>query len=63
MLKLLIAIVFILILLSLAAGARFLIKDPSRSTRLLTALKTRIILTLLLMGLLIYGFTQGQLGL
>lgn len=63
MLKLLIAIIFVAILLSLAAGARFLIKDPSRSTRLLTALKTRIILTLLLVILLVYGFTQGHLGL
>lgn len=63
MLKLLIAIVFVAILISLASGARFLIRDPSPSTRLLTALKTRILLTLLLMGLLIYGFTQGQLGL
>ncbi len=60
--KLLIAVVFVAILCSLLLGAFFLVKDPSSSTRLLTSLKTRILLTLLLVGLLLFGFTQGQLG-
>ncbi|SFX30539.1 DUF2909 family protein [Marinospirillum alkaliphilum] len=62
MLKLLIAVIFFAILLSLAAGAGFLIRDQSPSTRLLTSLKTRILLTALLMVLLVYGFSQGALG-
>jgi len=62
MYKLLIAVVFLGILVSLAAGAGFLIRDQSNSTRLLTSLKTRILLTTLLMVLLVYGFTQGLLG-
>ncbi|SFC40191.1 Protein of unknown function [Marinospirillum celere] len=62
MFKVLIAVVFIGILISLAAGAGFLIKDQSRSTRLLTSLKARVFLTTLLVLLLVYGFTQGQLG-
>jgi|AntRauTorckE6833_2_1112554.scaffolds.fasta_scaffold03695_6 hypothetical protein len=62
MFKLLIAVVFLGILISLAAGAGFLIRDQSNSTRLLTSLKTRVVLTALLMVLLVYGFTQGLLG-
>lgn len=62
MLKILIALVFIGILISLAAGAGFLIKDQSRSTRLLTSLKTRVALTSLLIILLVYGFWYGSLG-
>lgn len=62
MFKLLIAVVFLAILASLAAGAGFLIRDQSSSTRLLTSLKTRISLTLLLVVLLVIGFSLGWLG-
>lgn len=61
MLKLLIAITFIAMLVSLAAGAGFLLKDASTSKRTLTSLKLRISLAVLLMLLLIYGFSQGIL--
>ncbi|MGS2744622.1 DUF2909 family protein [Halomonas sp. LS-001] len=61
MLKLLIAITFIAMLISLAAGAGFLLKDASTSKRTLTSLKLRISLAVLLMLLLIYGFSQGIL--
>lgn len=62
MFKLLIAVVFLAILASLVAGASFLIRDQSSSTRLLTSLKTRISLTLLLVVLLVIGFSLGWLG-
>lgn len=62
MFKLLIAVVFLAILASLVAGAGFLIRDQSSSTRLLTSLKTRISLTLLLVVLLVIGFSLGWLG-
>lgn len=61
MLKLLIAITFIAMLVSLAAGAGFLLKDASTSKRTLTSLKLRISLAVVLMLLLIYGFSQGIL--
>ncbi|MBE0507840.1 MAG: DUF2909 domain-containing protein [Marinospirillum sp.] len=62
MFKLLIAVVFLAILASLVAGAGFLIRDQSSSTRLLTSLKTRILLTVLLMLLLLVGFSFDWLG-
>lgn len=61
MLKLLIALTFIAMLVSLAAGAGFLLKDASTSRRTLTSLKLRISLAVLLMVLLVYGFSQGVL--
>ncbi|MGY4877335.1 DUF2909 family protein [Vreelandella aquamarina] len=61
MLKLLIAITFIAMLVSLAAGAGFLLKDASTSKRTLTSLTLRISLAVLLMLLLVYGFSQGIL--
>jgi len=61
MLKFLIALVFLAMLASLAAGANFLLKDPSSSSRVLTSLKLRIGLAVTLLALLVYGFTQGQL--
>ncbi|MGM0616232.1 MAG: DUF2909 domain-containing protein [Pseudomonadota bacterium] len=62
MLKLLIALTFIAMLASLAAGAGFLLKDASSSRRTLTSLKLRITLAVVLMLLLIYGFSQDQLS-
>lgn len=62
MLKLLIALTFFAMLISLAAGAGFLLKDASRSKRTLTSLKLRIILAVVLMVLLVYGFSQGTLN-
>ncbi|WP_417578740.1 DUF2909 family protein [Nitrincola sp.] len=61
MLKLLIALTFIAMLISLAAGAGFLLKDASASRRTLTSLKLRITLAVILMVLLVYGFSQGIL--
>ncbi|WP_409522456.1 DUF2909 family protein [Nitrincola sp. MINF-07-Sa-05] len=61
MLKFLIALVFLAMLASLAAGAGFLLKDASSSSRVLTSLKLRVGLAVTLLALLVYGFTQGQL--
>ncbi|KDE38982.1 hypothetical protein ADINL_2111 [Nitrincola lacisaponensis] len=61
MLKLAIAVTFLAMLISLAAGAGFMLKDASRSRRTLTSLTFRVILAVLLMALLLYGFTQGIL--
>ncbi|MGQ7248470.1 DUF2909 family protein [Halomonas sp. V046] len=62
LLKILIAIVFVAMLTSLAAGVGFLLKDTSDSRRLLTSLKIRVSLAATLLALLAYGFLSGQLG-
>ena len=63
MLKLLIAVLFVAVVLSLAAGLLFLLKPKSElaSVRLLTSLKFRIGLTVLLLMLLVWGFATGAL--
>ncbi|WP_081948798.1 DUF2909 family protein [Litchfieldella xinjiangensis] len=62
MLKALIAVVFLAMVTSLAAGAGFLLRDQSRSRRVLTSLKARVALATLLLALLLYGFYIGDLG-
>ncbi|TFH85363.1 DUF2909 domain-containing protein [Billgrantia azerbaijanica] len=62
LLKTLIAAVFVAIVASVAAGAGFLLRDDTRSRRLLLSLKIRIALTVLLLALLLYGFFLGGLG-
>ena len=61
-LQLLIAAVFIAMVISLAMGAGFLLRDHASSRRLLRSLKWRIGLACLLMALIIYGYGSGQLG-
>lgn len=61
-LQLLIAAVFVAMVISLAMGAGFLLRDHSSSRRLLVSLKWRIGLAFLLMILIIFGFWSGQLG-
>ncbi|GGX79672.1 hypothetical protein GCM10007160_03800 [Litchfieldella qijiaojingensis] len=62
MLKALIALVFLAMLTSLAAGAGFLLRDHSRSRRVLISLKVRVALASLLILLLLYGFYLGDLA-
>lgn len=62
LLQLLIAAVFLAMVISLAAGAGFLLRDNGSSRRLLTSLKWRIGLACLLMALIIFGFWSGELG-
>ena len=56
LLKILIALVFLSMVTSLAAGAGFLLRDDSQSRRLLVSLKLRVTLAATLLALLFYGF-------
>lgn len=62
LLKTLIVLVFVSMVVSLAIGAGFLIRDGGRSRRVLTSLEFRVILGALLLALLGYGFLFGTLG-
>lgn len=62
LLKILIAFVFLAMVTSLAVGAGFLIRDGSRSRRVLVSLKVRVALAATLLALLGYGFYLGDLG-
>lgn len=62
MIKALIAVVFLAMLTSLLVGAGFLLRDDSRSRRLLTSLKIRVTLAVVLVTLLVYGFYFGNLA-
>ncbi|MDT8878075.1 DUF2909 family protein [Halomonas saccharevitans] len=62
LLKIMIALVFLAMVISLAAGAGFLIRDGGRSRRVLVSLKLRVGLAALLLALLFFGFYLGDLG-
>jgi len=62
LLKILIALVFLAMVTSLAAGGTFLLRDAGRSRRVLVSLKLRVALAVLLLAMLGYGFTLGSLG-
>ncbi|MBF7051980.1 DUF2909 domain-containing protein [Halomonas sp. KAO] len=62
LLKILIALVFLAMVTSLAAGAGFLLRDDAASRRLLVSLKLRVALAAILLALLFYGFYAGNLG-
>ena len=62
LLKIAIVIVFLMLLVSLFSGFAFLMKDMGGTRRTWHALSVRLGLAVLLMGLLIYGVTSGQLG-
>ncbi|QTF91195.1 DUF2909 family protein [Halomonas sp. BM-2019] len=62
LLKVLIALVFLTMVSSLAAGAGFLLRDGQASRRLLISLKVRVTLAATLLALLFYGFYAGNLG-
>ncbi|MCS5559035.1 MAG: DUF2909 family protein [Oceanospirillaceae bacterium] len=61
MIKIVITILLLLALISLTSGFIFLLKDGNRSTRVLTSLKYRIGLVVLLVLVVTYGFWSGQL--
>lgn len=52
---------FLMMLISLFSGLYFLFHDSSKKHRLLTSLKLRILLAVLLCGLTLYGFMSGQM--
>jgi hypothetical protein len=57
--KVFIAIVFLLILISLASGLFFMINDAPTSNRLVTSLTFRVTLSIVLFFSLIVGFRFG----
>ena len=56
-----IMILLILLLISLASGLLFLVKDQGRTRRTLYALGVRVSLAALLMAVVAYGFYSGEL--
>ncbi|MFY0730883.1 twin transmembrane helix small protein [Pseudomonas sp. NFX15] len=61
MLKAAIVLMLIATVVSLFSGLFFLVKDDSRSNRLVIALSVRVTLAALTLGLITWGFFSGQL--
>jgi hypothetical protein len=61
-LKAIIIILFVALLVSLASGFIFLMKDKGTTLRTWNSLSVRLLLAALLMGTLFYGVYTGQLG-
>jgi len=61
MLKAAIVLMLIATIVSLFSGLFFLVKDDSRSNRLVIALSVRVTLAALTLGLIAWGFFSGQL--
>ena len=57
--KLVLLIILLAIIISLGSGLWFLAKDDHGSTRVLTALKIRVLLSAVLIGFLVMGYLQG----
>lgn len=57
--KLAIILILLAIVASLGSGLWFLAKDDQGSTRVLTALKIRVLLSAILIGFLVFGYYQG----
>jgi hypothetical protein len=63
MLQAIIIVLLIAIVISLATGFVFFYKDQGRSKRVMYALGVRVSLAILLMIVVFYGITTGQLTL
>lgn len=61
MLKAAIVVMLIATVISLFSGLFFLVKDDSRSNRLVIALSVRVALAAATVGLIAWGFYSGQL--
>ena len=59
--KFIVITLFLAIVLSLGSGLWFLAKDDQGSTRVLTALKIRVVLSAILILFLIVAYFQGWL--
>jgi len=57
--KLILIIILLAIIISLASGLWFLANDDQGSSRVLAALKIRLVLSAILIGFLIFGYYQG----
>ncbi|BAP42356.1 putative uncharacterized protein [Pseudomonas sp. StFLB209] len=62
MLKVAIVVSLAAMLVSLFSGLVFLTRDQQPSTRLLSALTLRVILAVLSVALITWGFYSGQIG-
>jgi hypothetical protein len=60
--KLVLLVVFMAIIISLGSGLFFLSRDGKGSARMLTALKFRVALSALLIGLLVLSWYMGWLS-
>lgn len=63
MLKTIIVLLLVGILISLIFGFVFFYKDKGRSKRVLYALGVRVTLAVIMMALIFYGLTTGELTL
>lgn len=63
MLQVIIIVLLVAIVISLATGFVFFYKDKGRSKRVMYALGVRVTLAILLMIVVLYGITTGQLSL
>ncbi|MBZ9784781.1 twin transmembrane helix small protein [Pseudomonas sp. REP124] len=61
MLKAAIVLMLIATVVSLFSGLFFLVKDDSRSNRVVIALSVRVALAAITVGLIAWGFFSGQL--
>lgn len=61
MLKAAIALMLIATVVSLFSGLFFLVKDEGNSSRLVTALTVRVVLAVITLALITWGFYSGQL--
>ena len=61
-LKIIIVVVVLVMLYSLASGFYYLMKDRTGSTRLVWSLTARITLAAIIIGLIVYGASTGQLN-
>ena len=61
MLKAAIALMLIATVVSLFSGLVFLVKDEGNSNRLVTALTVRVVLAVVTVTLIAWGFFSGQL--
>jgi hypothetical protein len=59
--KLVLLLVLAAVIVSLGASLFFLVRDGQGSTRMLTALKLRVFLSALLIGLLVISYYAGWL--
>ncbi len=62
MLKAAIVLMLIATVVSLFSGLFFLVKDEGNSNRLVTALTVRVVLAVITLMLITWGFFSGQLG-
>ncbi len=60
-LKLLLLVLFAAVVLSLFSGLFFLIKDQGKTQRTVNSLFFRVVFSVLIILVLIYGFYTGQL--